>query len=381
MPTVPKPLTTFTGRDHVEAAKGLTKAQMPTRRWLVRLSFALAFVMSGALVGWAVAAVFASPADVVDSTPFTTAEVVAGEVESGFSANTVAEWTPAPVASNLMGGVVTSVAVTPGQEVQAGSVLYSVNLRPVVIAQGETPAFRSLSRGSTGADVAQLQAMLTALGFYRGAADGAFGGGTKAAVQAWQGSLGITRDGVVQMGDLVFAPVLPLRVILDSKVVARGATLSGGEGVISALPPTPTFRLPVTAAQAAQMPVGTRVEITGPDQQDWTGFVLSQQPQEDSDAIDVILDGVDGAAICGEECESIAATGQDILRSKVVTLEPVSGLTVPSAALQSRGDGTIVVVDESGLEHHVTIVASANGISVVKGVPEGLNVRLPATSN
>ncbi len=86
----------------------------------------------------------------------------------------------------------TSVAVSAGDEVSAGGqVLYAVNLRPVVVAAGETPAFRSLGRGASGgADVAQLQGLLAGLGFFDGDADGEFGWATESAVRDWQESLG-----------------------------------------------------------------------------------------------------------------------------------------------------------------------------------------------
>ena len=55
----------------------------------------------------------------------------------------------------------------------------------------------TLSEGSTGADVTQLQAQLQAKGFPPGAIDGNFGPGTEAAVLAFQKSEGLVADGVV----------------------------------------------------------------------------------------------------------------------------------------------------------------------------------------
>lgn len=339
----------------------------------------IALLASGAVVGWAGSTVFAPPPDVLDSTPYTTAEVVSGEVGSSISLNTVAEWEPVPIAANLASGTVTSVSVTAGQEVSVGSVLYAVNLRPVAIAQGDVPAFRTLSRDAAGADVAQLQAMLTQLGFYEGDVSGEFGWRTQAAVEAWQASLGLDDDGVVQAGDLVFVPTLPTRISLDPEKVVRGASIGTGDPVISGLTAAPEFRVPVTEAQSALMPDGTRVEVSGPDGQVWEGFVTGRAAQQQSGTIDVILSGPDGAPVCGGECGSISVTDQSLLRSKVVTVETVSGLTVPSAALVSRADGTIAVIDEQGVEHRVTVVASARGMSVIEGVSAGTRVRVPAS--
>ena len=53
-----------------------------------------------------------------------------------------------------------------------------------------------LRRGSTGAEVSQLQARLKERGFNPGQVDGDFGGGTEAAVLAFQKSAGLLADGI-----------------------------------------------------------------------------------------------------------------------------------------------------------------------------------------
>jgi hypothetical protein len=219
--------------------------------------------------------------------------------------------------------------------------------------------------------------MLAALGFFHAAPDGHFGFGTTIAVKAWQRSLGLTPDGVVQPGDVVFVPSLPTRVALDAKVIHRGGTVTGGEPVVEGLPAAPVFTVPVSDAQAALMPTGTRVQITT-DQAEWEGYVADQRtdPQEGTT---IILAGKDGASICGQDCGSIPVTGRSLLLSKVVTVESVSGLVVPSAALLSSADGTVSVTDTKGASHKVTVTTSAHGMSVIVGVPAGTRVRVPAT--
>ncbi len=348
------------------------------RRWLSWLGIGVVVLLVGAGIGWAGATVLTPARDVLDSTAFTYVEVVPGEVGSSINLNTVAEWTPIPVGSNQAAGTVTTVNVKPGDEVTQGSVLYTVNLRPVVIAQGAIPAFRSMANGVSGTDVLQLQAMLAALGHFSGAQDGRFGYGTTVAVRAWQKSLGVQADGVVQQGDVVFVPALPTRVALDAKVIERGASVSGGEPVVTGLPPQPSFTVPVTDTQAALMPNGTRVEIAN-GELIWEGFV-SDQVTDPQAGTTVILSGKDGASICGEDCGTVPVTGQTLLLSKIVTVETVSGLVVPSAALLSAADGAVSVIDEEGVSHPVTVETSARGMSVVDGVSAGLRVRVPAAS-
>lgn len=338
----------------------------------------LAVLVAGAGIGWALTTVLTPPADVLDSTAFTSVEVVNGEVSSSINLNTVAAWTPIPVGSNLASGTVTTVNVEPGQEVSVGSILYTVNLRPVIVAQGAIPSFRSLSRDASGADVAQLQSMLASLGFYDYEVDGEFDWVTQESVEAWQDSLGVEDDGIVQPGDIVYVPSLPTRVSLDADKVTRGASLGGGEEVVRGLPATPSFTIPATTTQAGLMPIGTRIEITGPNAEAWQGYVTGQVASTTDDSITVLLAGTDGASLCGTECGSIPVTDDALLRSRVITVEAVAGLTLPSAALLSRADGSLAVIDTDGKEHAVIVLASAKGMSVIKGVKAGMHVRVPA---
>jgi hypothetical protein len=346
-------------------------------RWVVG---ALALVVGGGVLGWAASTVLTPAEDVLDSTSFTYVEVMEGEVGSSINLNTVAEWAPIPVAANLASGTVTTVNIEPGQEVGAGTVLYTVNLRPVVIAQGSIPAFQPMQRGSSGTDVAQLQAFLASLGLYGGPADGGFGGGTEAAVEQWQENMGLEPTGMVQAGDILFVPTLPTRIALDTELVKRGATISPGAEVVQGLPATPTFTVPVTDSQAALMPIGTRVEITGPAGDLWEAFVEDQEPSDEV-GVTVLLGGKEGANICGEACGTIPVAEEALLRSQIVTVEPVVGLTVPSAALSTTGEGSIFVTDEEGERHTVTVLTSARGVSIIEGVPEGMRLRVPASDD
>ncbi|MCM3659216.1 peptidoglycan-binding protein [Agromyces mediolanus] len=356
----------------------LTATERPAPRRAPRIIAALVLLVAGAGAGWAATAVFAPP-DEVTASPYTYVEVVAGEVGSSVRLTTVAAWRQVPAGTNRAAGTVTSVELAAGDEVRAGSVLYSVELRPVVAAVGEVPAFRQIGRDAQGPDVRQLQQLLTDLGHYDGLVDGGFGPRTEAAVKAWQGSLELPADGVVQAGDLVFLPALPGRVTLDDKLVRPGASLSGGEQLVSMLPRQPEFTIPVSRAQAATMPIGTAVEIGAPDGGVWSAAIVAQEPSaEADDQVGLRLGTADGAPICADACATIPVLGDARLASTVVTQAATSGLVVPAAALRSSADGTVAVVDREGRGHPVTVVASARGMAVVDGVRAGLRVRVPA---
>jgi len=265
--------------------------------------------------------------------------------------------------------------------VSQGSVLYFVDLRPVVVAQGDVPAFRQIKQGTVGPDVAQLQMMLTVRGLFTGSVDGDAGAGTASAIKAWQKSLGVSQTGVIEPGDVIFVPALPTRVALDDKFVSRGASLTGGEEVLQGLPSSPVFSVPVTEAQAASIPTGTRVEITSPDGDTWVAVAGAQTPDPDTGAITITLDAADGGPICSDQCGQVPVTGQALLSSKIVTVPTMSGLVVPSAALVTGADGRVAVITKQGSRVAVDVLGSARGMSVIEGVDEGVQVRLPAVEN
>lgn len=86
--------------------------------------------------------------------------------------------------------VVTGVRVKVGAEVGAGTVLLEVAGRPLVTLAGSLPAYRDLRPGSTGADVAQLQAALRAGGQHVADAKGVFGPGTRQALTRFYAKFG-----------------------------------------------------------------------------------------------------------------------------------------------------------------------------------------------
>lgn len=293
-----------------------------TRTWTTIGVFVAGAALAGAAV-WAVGAVMRPADDPLEATDYTLVEVVQGEVGSS------------------------------------------------------TPAFRDVGDGAKGTDVKQLQRLLSDLGSYHGPVGGEAGPVTAAAIRAWQKNLGVAQTGVVKAGDVVYVPRLPTRVTLDTKVVFRGATLSGGEQVVSGLPASPVFTVPVTDAQAAMIPAGTRVEISSPDGDTWEGYAGTQTRDETSGTVTIALEGADGAVICGKDCGQVPVTGQATLSSTIVTVETTSGTVVPSSALVSGADGQLALIGATGTRIPVSVLAAARGMSVVDGVDAGTKVRVP----
>jgi len=335
----------------------------------------------GLAVAWAAAAVLRPADDPLAAIDHTLVEVVRGEVGSAIHLNTFAAWEPVLIASNRAEGIVTEVHIPPGAEVRQGDLLYEVNERPVTIAEGSVPAYRDVTSGMKGSDVRQLQQLLSDLGWYNGPVVGESGAGTGAAIRAWQRDLGVEATGIVNLGDIMFVPILPSRVALDAGVVHRGAIVVGSEPALSGLPTSPAFTIPVTESQATMMPAGTRVAVSSPAGATWEGFVAEHVREPDSGALSVVLVGAAGAAVCGPDCDEVPVGGSVALASRIVTVEPTKGLVVPSAALISNADGQIAVISANGDALPVEVVVAAQGMSVIEGVEAGTRVRVPATGS
>jgi peptidoglycan hydrolase-like protein with peptidoglycan-binding domain len=109
--------------------------------------------------------------------------------------------------SSLSGQVQGTLTWLPaeGRVVRRGGTLYRVDDHPVVLMSGAVPAWRALSSGvSDGPDVLQLERNLKALGYDPGTVDDHFSGSTTAAVKEWQGDLGLSKTGTVDLGRVVF---------------------------------------------------------------------------------------------------------------------------------------------------------------------------------
>jgi peptidoglycan hydrolase-like protein with peptidoglycan-binding domain len=77
-----------------------------------------------------------------------------------------------------------------GRTLKEGDVLMEVDGRPVFVLQGPVPMYRSMTPGTSGQDVVQLQRALRRLGFDPGSVSGVYRQGTAGAVSRWYRSKG-----------------------------------------------------------------------------------------------------------------------------------------------------------------------------------------------
>lgn len=158
-----------------------------------------------------------------------TATVVEATVGQTISLSTTLTQPVAPIAANLLAGVVTEVDTTGSYA--SGDTVYAVDDLPVRVVAGDTPFYRDLVRGADGPDVRAVNTALVALGYLTGPASEEFTSGTVRAVVDWQRDLGIEPTGGVLRGELIAVPALPT-VLRLGEAVRLGAVVSGGEDAV-----------------------------------------------------------------------------------------------------------------------------------------------------
>jgi hypothetical protein len=174
--------------------------------------------------------------------------------------------TGSPAGGSATGGAsgavyISRLDVAAGQRISNGEKLAEIDGEPLFALAGRVPAWRDITPGESGPDVAELQKALASLGYYTGGdTPGFFGTPTQDAVSLYYEHLGYTAPatGGVPMTDVIFLPSLPAKVIVVNgakgqqpgqpflELAARGSLALTGE-----LPP----------AYAAQVKAGLKVKI------------------------------------------------------------------------------------------------------------------------
>lgn len=257
-------------------------------------------------------------------------------------------------------GRVTEVAVSPGDVAAAGRLLFRINGRPVVAAEGDFPFWRPLAEGDRGPDVLQLEQMLERTGLSPGEVDGVFDQRTGDAVEAWYGGLsdGFITDRSFRASDTLVTH-WPARIatvgVRVGDFVNRGTSaleLTGQElEIVAEL--TPTQRLQVQVGQRCTVEVtATRqsasavireireARSTG-DPRQLAGALASSAGFEAVIELDEPLEIVEGVS----------------LQVSFVLAEVTDAIVVPLAAVMLDGLGrTIVkVYDPDGAPEQVLI--------------------------
>jgi hypothetical protein len=272
---------------------------------------------------------------------------------------------------NQAAGTITALPAI-GQVVHQGHVLYQVNGIPVALLHGSVPAWRDLSEGLSGPDVAELNADLAKLGYATGAQldphSDFFGAETAFALEGLQARLGVTVTGELDLGQAVFAPGA-IQVTGLGPGIVLGGPAQAGAAVLTATSTTPVVTIALDASEQSEVKDGEQVSITLPSGHDTPG-VVSQVS-----AIATAASSADSSSDSGSSDGSSSSGGPTItvevtpttpkalgrLSQAPVAVTITSGrapdaLVVPVVALLAQANGGYAVEVVSGGRHHLVAV-------------------------
>jgi peptidoglycan hydrolase-like protein with peptidoglycan-binding domain len=365
------------------------------RRVLLGVGIAAALLAVGGLIGASfvkspqqLAADTAAPPPTVTTAPvvsqvLTSSVQMRGQV---YPSTQYDVYVSAPSSSSTAGAstgavYISKLEVAAGDTIRNGEQLAELDGQPLFVLTGPVPAWRDLTPGESGPDVAELQKALGSLGYYDGGdAAGYFGPATQDAVAAYYEHLGYTApsSGGVPAADVVFLPSLPASVVAVNggagqqpgqpflELAARGSLALTGE-----LPP----------AYAGQVKPGLKVsifdEVTGIHA---TGTVANLGAATITVPTGTVVDIGSGAASASSNSSSNSSSSDSSSSSSGSSSSGSSGATTfiplavtPSAPLAAalNGENVLVTVVTGQTEGPVltvpvaAIVTTASGTSYV----------------
>jgi hypothetical protein len=280
-------------------------------------------------------------------------------------------------------GTVTALPAV-GQVISNGQSLYSVDGSPVVLLHGSTPAYRTLSSGTSGSDVEQLNSDLVALGYVTSAelnpTSDEYGYWTTVGVEKLQAVLGLTEDGTLGFGQAVFLPTA-LRVTTLSATL--GGPVSGA--VLQGTATTRQVTIALDASEQSEVRAGDHVTIRLPGNQTTPGVVSSvgtvavASPNGGSATVTVEVTPTDPAAT--------GAFDQAPVEVLITAGTVRDALVVPIDALLALATGgyAVEVVEASGVHRLVPVTtglfdSAQNLVQVAgSGLATGQRIVVPNT--
>ena len=248
------------------------------RRRAAAVVLVLVVFAAGAGIAWA-AGVFRSHGSSgtgQGAPPPATQQVVREDLSSTTPVNAALGYADSYTVRGQGGGTLTWLPPA-GQVIGQGQVLYRVdNASPVVLLYGAVPAWRTLDEGLTGADVAQLNHDLVALG-YASSSDISplgwdyFSWETAYGVQQMESALGVSSPpGSLSPGQVVFEPEA---IRVTNVLGSLGGPAAGP--VLAATSDRHVVTIPLSTAQESEVAVGDPVTVTLPDNASTPGTISS----------------------------------------------------------------------------------------------------------
>ena len=250
--------------------------------------------------------------------------------------------------SGRLSGPITEI-VEAGTIIEQGDVLYRADGEPVVVLYGDTLAYRTLRDASTnltGADVQQLETALVDLGYDPDGTvtvDDEFTYNTEQMVEAWQEDIGATDDGIVNLGEVVFLPGPAL--VLDASQL--GDTASANAPVVTLLTGDA-----LDGADVEQLEAALSAQGFDPGVVDGTFTTETQQAVIDwQEAVGMEPDGVINVGEIVFLADSIRIAAINVTIGSSVNqgspvLETSSDQSVVALALSARDQGLLAEGDQ-----------------------------------
>src|SRR4029450_7494117 len=238
-----------------------------------------------------------------------------------------------------------------GDRVDCGDVLYRVDDEPVLLLCGLTPAYRSLSEGERGSDVAELNANLVDLGYATRAqldpSSDSFSSETASALKKLQSKLGEDQTGSLELGQAV---LLPESVRIAEVTGKLGGSAQPGAQVAPATSDTPEGQGNLDPSQPGGGEKGDRAQITLPGNKSATGKVdrlgrIAQVPagQNNAGQDNTAGDATIPASISLDDPGTARGLDEAPVQVEITTKGVESALSVPVTAIVGRSGGGVAV--------------------------------------
>ncbi|HLJ67260.1 MAG TPA: hypothetical protein VKX16_07850 [Chloroflexota bacterium] len=318
------------------------------KRWV--LAVAAVLVVAATTGGVAVTSSAKQSTAATQGQPTNTAKVEKGEVTAiVFQSGTLtyrarSDGSPYDV-FNRARGTYTELPAE-GDRIACGDVLYRVDDHPVLLLCGSTPAYRSLSQGDSGPDVAELNANLVHLGYARrarlDASSDRFSAATASALEKLQFRRGEHQTGSLALGQAVF---LPQSVRIATVTGALGGSAQPDSKVLSATSDTLEVQVALDPSQQGEVKKGESVQITLPGNRSAMGRVdrlgrVAQLPAgPNSNAWVATIP----AYITLDDPEQARGLDRSPVQVQITTAGVKNALIVPVTALVGKSGGGLAV--------------------------------------
>ncbi len=257
---------------------------------------------------------------------------------------------PVVIGSGPASGRITAIpAMSP---LKPGQVVIEIDGIPRPALIGGKPPWRDLEEGVTGKDVAQVAAVLTALGFAIEPSTDRVDDAFRGAVSAFEEHMGWESTGVFRPHYVIWVPVAAVET--GSPLVAAGQSIS---------PETPLFEAVPTLESVHVVPVDPTAPLVLPDGE--LVFTVIDGPVLAVDEMSRELEGdltpLIELALSRSGAELVTELPGIVHLAKAVRLQ-----TVPSEAIIVSADSTTCVELENGSLVRVTVIGGRSGTTEIE---------------